>query len=341
MASPAIAKGFVEPRGNDGLRPAMSMLSFATANSHNGTKSVAIGDAKDANFPVDGEGRVYHLGLKYGELANRVLIVGDPNRAELLSSFFDNPLKLYVRKSNRGFNTYTGRYKDVPVSVMSIGMGIPMIDFMVREARHVAKGQLAIVRLGTCGTPRSDLSVGSIVVAHSSRGVTTNYDAFGDSESTGTSADYYNITRPVPADKAMFDVLRDALDKQVLGRRVVACSDATADSFYSSQGRIDKNFADHNDTLIDDIVTLDPEVGSIQMETFHLYHLARLSGTISAAACAIVLAQRKKNDFLSNDDKHTLEKQAGRACFEALINWKVDEKELMDKDPVCVWNTPH
>lgn len=66
------------------------------------------------------------------------------------------------------------------------------------------------------------------------------------------------------------------------------------------------------------------------METFHLYHLARLSvnGTISAAACAIVLAQRKKNDFLTNEDKHTLEKQAGRACLEALVKWNSDGKVL-------------
>jgi len=290
---------------------------------------------------VDGEGRVYHLGLKYGELANRVIIVGDPNRAELLSTFFDNPLKLFIRKSNRGFNTYTGRYKGVPISVMSIGMGIPMTDFMVREARHVAKGPLAIIRLGTCGTPRDDISVGSIVVAHSSRGIVTNYDAFFDAEVNGSSSDYYHLTRPVKADELLLRDLKDALDKQVFGRRVVACSDATADSFYSSQGRIDKNFADHNETLIDDIVNLDPDVGSIQMETFHLYHLARLSGTISAAACAIVLAQRKKNDFLGNDEKHTLEKQAGRACFEALTGWRVDDAGLMDKDPACAWNTNH
>jgi hypothetical protein len=67
---------------------------------------------------------------------------------------------------------------------------------------------------------------------------------------------------------------------------------------------------------------LHPNTGSLQMETYHLFHLAKLnrSGSIRAAACAIVLAQRKSGAFLSNDRKHELEIKAGNACLEALVN---------------------
>jgi len=296
------------------------------------------GDLKDANFPVDGEGRVYHLGLKYGELANRVLIVGDPKRAEMLVSMFDKPETTFSCKSGRGFNTYTGRKNGVPISVMAIGMGIPMTDFMVRESRHITKGPLAIVRLGTCGTPRPDVPVGSVAVATHSIAVTTNYDAFIDPAPRARSKDYYHISKPIYADKYLCDHLRAALEKHVTDQRIVVCSDATCDSFYSSQGRIDMNFADHNSSLIDDLVEIDPEIGSIQMETFQLLHLAKLSGSMAAAACAIILAQRRSNDFLSNETKHELEKRCGEACFEALLNWNADRQILMDDDPRCVWN---
>lgn len=53
-------------------------------------------------------------------------------------------------------------------------------------------------------------------------------------------------------------------------RAVVPCTDVTADSFYSSQGRIDPSFADHNSTLVDEIIELYPDTGSFQMETYQL-----------------------------------------------------------------------
>ena len=61
----------------------------------------------------------------------------------------------------------------------------------------------------------------------------------------------------------------------------------TADSFYSSQGRIDPAFDDHNDTLLDDLAAAHPKAVSLEMETFQLFHLAQLcrpAGAIRAAA---------------------------------------------------------
>jgi len=280
--------------------------------------------------------------LKYGEVASRIIIVGDPNRAKMLSGMLDGGKAIYTHESARGFVTYTGRFEGLPFTVMAIGMGMSMADFMVRETRHITKGPLGIIRLGTCGTPRSDVQIGALAVAKKSCAVTTNYDAFISPPLPATgarSASFYHLSKPIPADPALHANLMEALKKHVTGTRgVVECGDATCDSFYSSQGRTDPNFGDRNQTLVDDIVAHDSNIGSIQMETFQLFHLARLSGRIATAACAIVLAQRRSNDFLSHDEKHRLEKEGGKACFYALKDWVSSGHDVMDDDPVCVWN---
>ena len=290
-------------------------------------KTQTIGDPKGTNFPMDGEGRVYHLGLKRGELANRILLVGDPERAKLIRELLDNPETSFAYVSNRGFTTYTGTKNGKPISIMSIGMGMPMMDFAIREIRAITDGPLAIIRLGSCGTPRRDVSIGTVVVANHSYGITTDYDAY---HTKMLPEKYFKVTLPLSPDLVLHNKLVDALSTSSSGLfPVLEASDATADSFYGSQGRIDVNFDDRNPELIDQILEQHPDTGSLQMETFHLYHLAKLNGyaqkndkVIRAAACAIVLAQRKSDDFLPNEIKHMIEKRAGSACLQALVDFE-------------------
>lgn len=78
----------------------------------------------DANFPRDEEERVYHLALKKGEIANRILTVGDPERARKIATFLDSESDtghaIFEKQSQRGFLTITGRYQGVPVSIVSM-----------------------------------------------------------------------------------------------------------------------------------------------------------------------------------------------------------------------------
>ena len=288
----------------------------------------SIGDPKDTNFPKDSEGRVYHLGLKAGEVANRILLVGDPNRAKLVSELLDNPKETFTYVSNRGFTTYTGTKNGTPVTIMAIGMGVPMMDFAIREIRAITEGPLWIIRLGSSGTPRIDISIGTVVVANQSYGIITDYDAYySESPTDQSSLDFFKVTHPIKPDSHLHQKLVGALNKVSSGTfPVVEASDATADSFYGSQGRIDANFDDRNIFLIDQILEKYPDTGSLQMETYHMFHLAKQNeraqnkAMIRTAACAIVLAQRKSDDFLSNDLKHALEVKAGEACLRALVD---------------------
>merc|ERR1719163_2679631 len=90
--------------------------------------------------PTDANGCVLHLGLKMGELANRVVVVGSDSRAVRVKAHLDEPDKCFTKVSDRGFTTYTGTFGGVRVSVCATGMGAPMMDFFVREARSVVEG---------------------------------------------------------------------------------------------------------------------------------------------------------------------------------------------------------
>jgi uridine phosphorylase len=78
----------------------------------------------NANFPRDEEGRVYHIGVKLGDIANRILTVGDHVRARKIAAYLDTEEEtghpIFENSSQRGFLTITGRYKGVPVSIMAM-----------------------------------------------------------------------------------------------------------------------------------------------------------------------------------------------------------------------------
>ncbi|KAF8587464.1 purine and uridine phosphorylase [Ramaria rubella] len=230
----------------------------------------------DANFPRTSEGRVYHLGVRSGELANRIITVGPPSRAKSIATLLSPYPPPFVLESERGFLTITGVYDGVPISIVAIGMGAANADFFVREARECVTGDMVIVRLGSCGGLLESLSVGSIVVPRASVSITRNYD-FDFTDPHALDGDAYRISKPVSADPELHDAVFGALTSlkpphmkvDVRGDTV----NASADSFYSSQGR-QTSFPDHNTHLIDDILQRVDGLASLEMETFHILHLA-------------------------------------------------------------------
>lgn len=94
-------------------------------------------------MPRTGDGKVLHVGVGDGEVANRVVTVGTAERAAVLAAHLDgangtdpkgrNVPGIFCHSSDRGFTTYTGTMGGVAVSIISIGMGMAMMDFVVRE----------------------------------------------------------------------------------------------------------------------------------------------------------------------------------------------------------------
>lgn len=276
------------------------------------------------NIPpsINREAYALHLQIKKGQVANRILMVGDPERAKILLPFFDEQKKVQMYISNRGFTTYTGEKRGVPISIMSIGMGMPMMDFAVRETRAITKGPLFIIRLGTCGTPQKEIPLGAIVVAQQSYAVFT-HRSYTDQKEKNSS---FLLTTPLHPDPFLHKHLLTTLQSST-NLSIVEGSDATTDFFYSTQGRIDAHFPDENQTILSTMLQTYPQTASIQMETYHLFYLSALANRsckkcpIRVASCAIVGAQRIEHATLSIKNKRSIEKKAGKACLEALTRF--------------------
>ncbi|KAF9653116.1 purine and uridine phosphorylase [Thelephora ganbajun] len=296
-----------------------------------------------AHFPRTGDGRVYHLGLKTGEVANRIVAVGHPSRALIIEKHLDKTPVPFELTSERGFVTITGRYKGVPISIVSTGMGFPNTDFFVREVRECLSGDMLVVRLGSCGA-LINIPPGSLVIPKACVGINRNWDY--DFINGDPTQQPYFITKQV------YKSLEAARPEGKATKIVEGIVNASADSFYSSQGR-QTSFPDRNEYLIPHL---------LEMETFHLFHLAKnyvplrphsLGDTeppvttepvsqivesatgftqsrvpnqtaaspprIRAAAAQMTFAARLSETFITPDEVVELERWSGRGILEALI----------------------
>lgn len=133
----------------------------------------------ESELIVNDDGSIFHLHLKPGQLADTVLLVGDPGRVAMIGSRLDST---ELQVANREFVTVTGRYHGRRISVVSTGIGTDNIDIVVNELdalvnidlekREILPGHrsLNLVRIGTSGGLQRDLPVGSWIVSHKSVG---------------------------------------------------------------------------------------------------------------------------------------------------------------------------
>lgn len=134
---------------------------------------------KSSELITNEDGSIFHLHLLPEDLADTVLLVGDPGRVELISAYFDS---IELKKSNREFCTVTGNYHGKRLSVLSTGIGPDNIDIVVNELDALVnidlktkeirprKKSLNIVRIGTSGSVQADIPVDSFVVSEKSIG---------------------------------------------------------------------------------------------------------------------------------------------------------------------------
>ena len=340
--------------------PAVAAAATSTDGDGNGAGGGDGAVYRDTNaVPRTPQGTTLHMDLREGDVASRVLTVGDPARARRIASALDGVD--FHKVSSRGFVTYTGRFEGVAVSVVAIGMGLPMMDFFVRETRQIVDGPMLIVRYGTCGLLQPCVPAGRVVVASvGSVLVMRNPDAFlpADTPKHATPTlchEPFLIFHPQPADEALSQTLVHAL-KAGLGEEgaVVEGLNASACSFYSSQGRRDPWFDDDNSGLLDRLRgkrlptfvfvhfsfvgetesslivlilrSLDPGLYpatlSMEMETYQLFALANASRaprTIRAAAASIGVANRPTGEVCSEATLDRLELEGGTSILRALV----------------------
>ena len=126
----------------------------------------------ESELIINVDGTIFHLHLKPEQLADKVILVGDPSRVSLVASHFDNR---ECEVENREFKTITGMYKGKRITVLSSGIGCDNIDIVMNEIDALANinfktryeneefRQLEIVRIGTCGGLQENTPLGSFV----------------------------------------------------------------------------------------------------------------------------------------------------------------------------------
>ena len=165
-----------------------------------------------------------HIGAKYGEIAETVIMAGDPLRAKFMAeNFLENPVQF---NNVRGMLGFTGTHHGKRVSVMGHGMGIPSIGIYTYELYNFYDVK-TIIRVGSAGSINEDLHVGDLCIA---MGACTN-SSYGDQfELPGTYS-------PI----ADFELLRGAADAcERMGYHYKVGNVLSSDTFYSENAHNDK-----------------------------------------------------------------------------------------------------
>ena len=186
-----------------------------------------------------------HLGAKKGEIAESVLLPGDPLRAKYIAETFLEDAVCY--NEVRGMLGFTGTYKGKRVSIQGTGMGIPSISIYVHELMNFY-GVKNLIRIGTCGSMQEDVKLRDVVIAMSA--------------STDSSVNKLRFGGMDFAPTADFDLLRRAWEKAAgLGISAKVGNVLTSDTFYNDDPEGWKLWAEYG-------------VLTAEMETAALYTLA-------------------------------------------------------------------
>ncbi|EAY05267.1 Phosphorylase family protein [Trichomonas vaginalis G3] len=260
----------------------------------------------------DADGRIQPLNCKKGELSNRIITVGDPNRALKISQSFDKDFPVIVRKSNMQLTTYTGKKNGVLISVVGTGMGFTMVDLLVTQARAILEGPIYLIRFGTCGSLHADVPVGCFAISNKAYGIRQSYE--------NEEFPYELSTKPFIMDEDLMNRIYKEFTESMPQYRSVIGPVWSADTFYGSQGRQDSNFISHNENVISKILEIEPESLNFEMETYILAFLGHMfpQAQLRVGAVCITLAQRTSGAFLSNEEKYTMECTAADALLKIL-----------------------
>ena len=256
---------------------------------------------------INSDGSIFHLHLKPEQLADNVILVGDPGRVALVASYFDSQ---EFSVSSREFNTISGSYKGKRISVISTGIGTDNIDIVVNELDALANidfetrtekkefRQLNIVRIGTSGGMQPDIPLGSFLISEKSIGFDgmlnfyAGRDSVSDLEFEAAMCKHLNwnpqLAAPYVVNANSELVERIGRDDMLRGVTI------SANGFYGPQGRVLRiDLADMQ--LNDKIETFrfgKYKITNYEMEGSAIAGLALLMGHKAMTVCCIIANRR-------------------------------------------------
>jgi len=264
---------------------------------------------KTADLPAD-QGRQYHIGAAPGDVAQYVLLVGDPERAELAAARFTD---VRFQVSRRDYRIITGHHEGRELSVMCVGMGAGCMEIAVVELCQIVH-RPTLIRAGSSGGLQPDLAPGDLVIAQ------------GALRMESASLGYVDVGYPAFAHaEAQLALVRAAEEQRV---RYQVGVTATAAGFYGAQGRAVPGFRARDATLLARLS--EQGVKNLEMEASCLLTLAALHGLRAGVVCA-VFANRQDGRFIADDAKLQAERDVVEVGLRALHHLARMQEERGDR----------
>lgn len=228
-----------------------------------------------------------------GEVAERVIIGGDPARAEQLASLLEDP-KLV--NSNRGLLTYTGNYRGVPVTVATHGIGGPSSAIVVEEL--VMLGAKVIIRFGTCGAMVKGLGIGDVIIPT------------GAAYNQGGLLYQYLKENICMATAPNYEVLNSIVNEVVKsGVKFFVGPVVSSDAFYAEDPEFVKKWTSRG-------------VIAVEMECATVFALSSMRNVKSGAILLVSDSLVEELGFATAEELRKYVDRAGKIALNALINVK-------------------
>lgn len=269
---------------------------------------------KKTELITNKDGSIFHLNLLPGDISNKIVIVGDPGRVDMLASLMQ---EVRVRKENREFKTVTGYFENTEITVISSGIGTDNIDILINELdalvnidlnTGICKEEpvsLTFIRIGTSGGLRADIPAGSCVLAESAIGFDgllhfyEGYDWILDTAISDFLVEYLEwpdtLSYPytVNANKELIELFSH--EDFIKGITI------SAPGFYAPQGRRLRleTFDNEINKKLSEFSFRGRTISNYEMESSAIYGLSALLGHKALTIC-LVIGNRVTGEFVQD-----------------------------------------
>ena len=272
---------------------------------------------KESELILNPDGSIYHLNLRPEQVADTIILVGDPNRVPRVSAYFDT---IEFSTQKREFCTHTGTYKGKRLTALSTGIGPDNIDIVINELDalfnidlHTRKPKeqltsLNIVRFGTSGSLQADIPVDSFVLSSHGLGMDNMLHAYKNAPNVREIAmeEAFMAHTQWNTDKGRPYIVGcgETLKQRLLTDKVFEGITGTAPGFYGPQGRM-LRLPVQAPTLNDKLHSFNYKgyrMTNLEMETSAIYGLSKLLGHQAVSLNAII-ANRAAGTFTKDTKK--------------------------------------
>jgi uridine phosphorylase len=269
---------------------------------------------KKTELITNKDGSIFHLNLLPGDISNKIIIVGDPGRVDMLASLLQD---IRVKKENREFHTVTGSFENSEITIISSGIGTDNIDILVNELdalvnidlnTGICKEEpvsLTFIRLGTSGGLRTDVPAGSCLLTETAIGFDgllhfyEGYDWILDTGLCDSLVEYLEwpdtLSYPyaVNADKELMEIFQNEGFKKGIT--------ISAPGFYAPQGRRLRleTFDNEINNKLAEFSYRGRTICNYEMESSAIYGLSALLGHKALTIC-LVIGNRVTGEFIQD-----------------------------------------